>query len=303
MLKRVLDRLAGVLLVGLVRFRLSLSEAAADRLTAALSWLGRHAIPSRRRIAERNVRRALGDALHPGEAAEIVRQAYRHVVTGFSDALHLFREEPGEFAKRVEVEGLENLERARAGSRGVIGVSAHYGSFPLLGPALAARGVPFHFLYRVPKSERTAALFADWLDRGGCRVIEDRPRHLAGLRCLKVLAEGGVVCILIDQHFPAGVIVPFFGQPSRTGVGAALLAARSGAPLVPMVLRRTGPGRHVLRVEPPLPPPADRSRESLTACTAALTKVVESWIREDPAQWFWVHRRWKDLDKLEDAGG
>lgn len=300
MLKKMLDRLGGALLVGIVRLRLRLSEPAADRVALFLSWLARHAVPSRRRIAERNVRRAFGKDKDAAETALIVRQAYRHAVTGFSDALLLFKEGRDRFAGRVEVEGAGNLERARAAGRGVIGVSAHYGSFPLLGPALAARGVPFHFLYRVPKNASTAALFDDWLTRGGCRVIVDTPRHLAGLRCLKALAEGAVVCILIDQHYAAGVTVPFLGQPSRTGIGAALLAARSGAPLLPMVLRRTGPGRHILRLEPALPPPPDRSRESLTRCMEDLTRTIEGWIRDDPSQWFWIHRRWKDLDRLED---
>ena len=69
-----------------------------------------------------------------------------------------------------------------------------------------------------------------------------------------------------------------------------------------MRLTRTAPGRFRLTIDPAIEPPADRSREALTACTARLTACVEGWIREDPGSWFWVHRRWKDLDRAEDSG-
>jgi len=280
----------------LVRIRLSLSDAGADRLERGVAWLAYRAIPSRRKIATRNLQRALGQEKTPQELTQLLREAYQHSVAMFSDLLPLFKEERNQFLSRIRIEGLEHLKAAQAPGRGVIGVSAHYGGFPMLGVALSSQGVPVHFLYRRPKSPKTARLFDDWLARAGYRIIEDTPRHLSVLHALKALSEGALICILIDQHFAAGVQVPFFGQPSKTGVGAAFLAVHSQAPLVPMVLRRLAGRRYQLTIEPALAPPKDHSRESLTACMAELTRRVEGWIREKPSQWFWVHRRWKDLD-------
>ncbi|MEK7476975.1 MAG: lysophospholipid acyltransferase family protein [Candidatus Coatesbacteria bacterium] len=301
MIKRSIDWLGASVLLALVAVLRRLGDRGADRLARAAAGMARIAVPSRRRVAMRNLRRAFGTSRNDPELGAILRDAYVHAATAFTDLALLYRLPPNGFGSRLEVRGEEHLKNAVARGKGVVGVSAHFGPFPMLGVAVPTLGVPLSFLYRRPKNPRVAALFADWQARAGCGIIEDAPRHLAGRRCLEALGRGGCVCLLVDQHYPAGVVVPFFGHPARTAIGAAFLAARSGAPLVPMRLTRVSPGRFRLTIDPPIEPPADRSREALTACTARLTACVEGWIREDPGAWFWVHRRWKDLDRQEDA--
>ncbi len=62
-------------------------------------------------------------------------------------------------------------------------------------------------------------------------------------------------------------------------------------------------GRHVLEARPVIEPPPDRKEETLRACTAAYTKIIEDEIRRDPAQWMWLHKRWKSrpADEAESA--
>jgi len=296
-MKRLLDWFAATALLALVAVRIRIPDRLADRLARGAGRLVWWAIPSRRRVVLANLARAFGAERTPAERAAIGRATYAVLAEMFSDLLRLFQGRKDWFTTRMRVEGFSNLTSALEAGRGAIVVSGHYGAFPLLAAALPARGIRLHLLYRKPKSPKTRKLFDDWLALAGCEVIEDAPRHLAGVRCLKALGGGGCVCILADQHFPAGIEVPFFGAPAKTGVGAALLAARSGAPLVPLFIRRDRAGIYLLRVEPALPSPADRSREALTAATAAVTARIEAWIREAPEQWFWVHRRWKDLDR------
>jgi len=301
MLKRLFGWAGGLALNALVAVRLALPEPAARALARGAGRLALRLAPGRRAVARRNLRRALGPAADPARLDAVLRASGDLLAVSFSDQLRLFRLDRDRFCAVVRAEGEEHLRTALAGGRGAILVSGHYGAFPMLAPALPARGFPFHLLYRLPKAGPVRRLFARWLDRTGATIIEDQPRHLAAVRCLEALAGGACVCLLVDQHFAAGVEVPFFGAPAKTGVGAALLAARSGAPLVPVRLTRNPDGTYRLRFEPAVAPPATRERDDLTACTARLTAVIEAWIREDPAPWFWLHRRWKDLDRAEDA--
>lgn len=299
MIKDLADRLGAAVLSGIVSLRLRLGPGGGEMLARAAAVLARVLLGSRRRIAERNLRRVFGGSRGEAELGAILREAYFTGAASFLDLAPLYGMSREKYLEGVEVAGERHLRDALARGRGAIAISAHYGAFPMIGAILPARGIHLGMLYRKPKSPRTRALFDDWVARTGYEVIEDTPRHLAGLRCLELLGKGACVAILIDQHFPAGTEIPFFGHPARTGMGAALLAARSGAPFVPMRMLRTGPGRHRLEIEPAIEPPAGRSREELAGCMRALTGRVEAWIREEPSHWFWVHRRWKDLDRAE----
>jgi len=300
-MKPFMDWLGASLFLALVRLRLMLTDRGAGRLARAVAWLALRCVPSRRRIAERNIKRAFGATLGVAERARILEGSYLHFVSMFADLVVMFRGDRAALVEKVEVRGLEHLRSALAAGKGVVGVNAHFGGFPLICATLPFLGIQSAFLMRRARNPRSAALFDRWFGVAGCRIIDDVPRPLAALRCLRALKSGAFVGLAIDQRFQAGVPVPFFGHPAMTGVGAALLSARSGAPLVPMVMSRVPGGEYRLTIEPAIPPPADSSQESLVAMTARLTRRVEEWIREDPAQWFWIHRRWKDLDATDSA--
>ena len=262
-------------------------------------------VAGRRRVALRNIERAFGNRYSPSERARLVKESYsagvRTVVEGFAS---LSPGGPEHLVGGVRVEGLDRVKKALGGGKGAICISSHYGPFPFIGAVFPALGLkPFYFLYRRPKNVIVAERFDWWLNRVGCGVIEDNPKSEAVKRVLRALGGGSCVCILVDQHFPAGVEIPFFGHSAKTGVGAAVLSARSGAPLIPLRIRadRSGKFRYLLEVDEPVPPPVDTSETELKSCMSAITARVEAWIREDPSQWFWVHRRWKDLDRAEDS--
>ena len=300
-MKSLIDRLGAAVLLALARVRLALTDRWARSLAGGAAWGMRVLIPSRRRIADKNMRRAFPGMTAPDRDGLAIR-AYRYTALNFSDLLTMFRDGGREsLLQRTRVEGFEHLTGALKAGKGVIAISAHYGAFPLMGSAIASRGVRYHYLYRRPKSPATDGFFQDWLSHAGYVNISDAPRHSAAARCLKALGEGACVCILADQHFPAGVEVPFFGHPALTGIGPALLSVRSGAPLVPMCIRRMPDDSHLVKIEQPIAPPADRSREAMTAALAECARRIEGWIREDPCQWFWVHRRWKQLDRAEES--
>ena len=109
-----------------------------------------------------------------------------------------------------------------------------------------------------------------------------------------------MVGILLDQNASRadGVFAPFFGVPASTSKGLAVLSLRTGAPVVPIFLRRTAGGRHFVEVEPAIPVPPDGDPINYTA---AFNRGIEAAIRRAPEQWFWIHRRWKTRPRLGTA--
>ena len=131
------------------------------------------------------------------------------------------------------------------------------------------------------------------------------PSHNAYRASVRALRNHELVGFMMDQNRPnpQGVYVDFFGRKASTTPGLAFMAAQTGAPVVPVFMRRTPAGRHVLEVRPILEPPPDRKEETLRAFTAACTKIIEAEIRRHPAQWLWLHKRWKSRPAAAPAAG
>jgi KDO2-lipid IV(A) lauroyltransferase len=105
-----------------------------------------------------------------------------------------------------------------------------------------------------------------------------------------------MVGILLDQNATRreGVFVPFFGHAASTSRSVALLALRTGTPIVPIFIQREGVGRHRVIVEPPLPlPPSNDLERAIVELTALCTQAIEAAVRRTPEQWLWSHDRWR----------
>jgi KDO2-lipid IV(A) lauroyltransferase len=118
----------------------------------------------------------------------------------------------------------------------------------------------------------------------------------AGRRLLSALGRNRVIGLLIDQDIRdiPGVFVPFFGKDAWTPSGASSLALHRQCPVVPAFAHRRPDGRHAVEISPPIPLPLEGSKEDrIVELTAAATAAIERQIRAHPAQWVWMHRRWR----------
>lgn len=263
-------------------------------------WVGRRlgdlaywVLPGRRAVARQNLTLAFGGDRTEGELARLCRQSFQHLgMTVVEICAFLFAPRPS-FLSRVRVEGLEYLKSAMARGRGALLLSAHFGNWELLAPAHVLSGFPLSVVVRPQESPFLDRLVTRFRERSGVQLIAKR-RALAAAR--DALRAQRMVAILLDQNAirREGVFVPFFGQPASTSKSLALLALRTGAPVVPVFIHREPDGGHRVAIEPEIPPPGtgDRNKD-VVAYTAAFTRCVEEVIRHSPAQWFWVHRRWR----------
>ena len=229
--------------------------------------------------------------------AEVCRQQALNVV----EVLRYAGGREAELAARLEVSGKEHVEAARALGKGVLVLIAHFGNYALLAlqvPRLF--GYPLSVIAKPLRNETLNELWWDLQRKAGVNGIPARNAYRASVRALK---DNGLVGFMLDQNRPAGmgVFVDFFGKPASTTPGLAVMSAHTGAPVLPVFIRRAPDGTHRVEARPPLPPPADRRPETVQAYTAACTKIIEDEIRRHPEQWLWWHKRWKSRPPAEKA--
>jgi KDO2-lipid IV(A) lauroyltransferase len=198
---------------------------------------------------------------------------------------------------RVELRGGEHLDKAAAHGRGVLLLSAHLGNWELLAPSHTLTGLPLSIVVRPLDHPLLGRLADRYRRRGGVELIAKR-RALRGI--LEALGRGRMVGVLLDQNASRaeGVFAPFFGEPASTSRALAVISLRTGAPVVPVFIRRLPRGRHVVEFEAELPQPPDGD---VGAFTSTFNRSIEAAIRRAPEQWFWMHKRWRTRPRPEGA--
>jgi KDO2-lipid IV(A) lauroyltransferase len=185
------------------------------------------------------------------------------------------------------------LRDALAEGKGVVMVTAHVGNWELMGRRIAR---DFGGLTVVAR-EMNAPPFTDAMDalraRAGIRTLW-RGRPGATKEMLRVFRDKGMLALLIDQDTRVqSVFVPFFGRLASTPRAAGDLAARFGTPMLGAFVHRAPGNRHRIEISRiDAPRTGDRDADGL-ALTRAATGAIERAIRESPAEWVWMHERWK----------
>jgi phosphatidylinositol dimannoside acyltransferase len=265
------------------RVPLAVSYALADAL-ADLTWRVWGGV--RRRTVE-NMRWVVG-----ARAEAVGRQAFRNYFEYLVEFLRFGAMGPAELDRAVEVRGVEHLHSALALGRGAVAVGFHIGNIDLGAAVLARQGYPVQVVVDRFEPARLDRLVQGVRAAKGLALIplEEAPR-----RALKVLRSGQVLALLIDKPAPGeGVIVDFFGGPIEIPSGAALLARRTGAPVVPCRVSRRR-GRFLAEVAPFVDPAAVAeigSRDGARALMQLIVAQLETWVREEPAQWYPFRRMW-----------
>ncbi|MEO8198117.1 MAG: lysophospholipid acyltransferase family protein [Thermoanaerobaculia bacterium] len=270
-----------------------------DLLFSRLSWsgsqrLGRAFGRCGWRLARRDRRRTLDHLafafpeLSVGERTTLAEHCFAHLGTLLGECLYLRHCEATQLSRHVELAGWEHVEAARTQRRPVIIVTGHCGNWELLAAVLNAHGLGMLVVAREIDEPGLQTMLLDLRARFGTRTIV-RGTPGAARALLGALRGAGALGMLIDQDTKVeGVFVDFFGRPAWTPVGAAELALRFDAAVLPTFIERRADGSHRAVIHPELPLPTDP-----TAATALMTAAIEAQIRSHPDQWVWLHRRWR----------
>jgi KDO2-lipid IV(A) lauroyltransferase len=194
----------------------------------------------------------------------------------------------------VDLEGLEHFEAGIAQGKGLLTIIAHFGNWelmPVTAPFILIKSS--YIVYR-PLDSPVFDNMVEYVRTINGNVMV--PKGGSGKRIMDLLKQNNCIGILSDQNVSAreGVFVDFFGRPACTSVGLAVLALRSGAPVLPMFMARQKSGKYKFILKPLVEISRTGDYEAdLLENTQRFTKVVEEVVREYPDQWFWIHQRWK----------
>lgn len=276
-----------------------LASALPRRLEVALGRaLGRLVFRARlfkRAVVEANVRRCFPD-LDESSRLSLIRRNYEHYGILLFEYMHFFSPFQGHWKAYVprvaRVEGREHWEQAQARGKGVIFFCSHLGCWETGAAAIAVTGVPATIV--------TTVLEPPWLHR---KITAARASvgmagafHPGSLPAvIKTLRRGDSVAFMNDQyaHPPMGLPATFFNTRVDTLSVVGPLAKRTGAAVLPLRTFRAPDGTTVASIEPELDFGAEAGDAAAT--TQAITSRVERWVRDNPEQWLWMHRRFKNV--------
>lgn len=242
-----------------------------------------------RQLATRNI--GLGLGLDPQASARVARACFENLGRTLAE-FSLAGSRIDELLGRVDLEGTGHLRAALAAGRGVFILGGHCDNWELLG-ARISREIPVTGLARPMANPLIDATIEARRRAAGARTMDARD---SAREILRLLRRGEAVGMLLDQSALSGerVFVRFLGRPAATNFGLAMLALKSGAPVLPAFSVRGADGRHRGWIGAPIPiaEAGDRGAR-IGVSTARYTAAIEDYVRQYPEQWFWVHNRWK----------
>jgi len=263
-----------------------------DRASNFGGWIGRKIGPrlSQHKVALSNLRRAFPD-WDEDQIKKTALEAWENVGRTAGELPHLSKLNPYAENSRLEVIDPEHLDTAEKSDKGAVLVSGHFANWEVMASAICNRPVDCLVTYRALNNPHIDRRLNDLRQSYGIRTLA--PKGLGTRRLMRTLGQGRAVAFLNDQKFREGVAVPFFGHDAMTAPGPTRLAIRYEVPIIPMSTVRTGPCRFRVTVHPPILPRANGDADADTIATVTeITAFIEARIRENPSQWFWMHRRW-----------
>jgi KDO2-lipid IV(A) lauroyltransferase len=268
-----------------------------------LGALGYLCAAKQRKIALSSLRIAFGSSKKDREIKQIAKDCFIHMVKSGVELIFLTAR-PALLEKRMKFVGQQYLDQALARGKGVVLISAHFGNFPLLLARLSCAGYTIGGIMRPMRDQRVEKLFLAQRERYNIKTIYSQPRNVCVDTTIRSLRNNEVIFIPIDQNFgTGGVFVDFFGRKAATATGPVVLAQRTGAALLPCFIVRQPDDTHTIFFEPPLVLVEGKdSRETVALNIQSLTDIIERYIRLYPAEWGWIHRRWKSRPNLEKGG-
>ena len=264
----------------------------ARRVGEQLGLLAYRPLGIRRRVVERQIQGAF-PGLADSEVKRIARASYEHFGRVVAEVAVMGEHGPAEVPGMFEgSDDLTPLDSALRAGHGAVVVTGHVGSWEMAAAYVAARGYPIDAVARHMQNP----LFDAYLKRSrelfGMRVVFDDE----AVRILpRSLRDGRIIALVSDQGVKglASAFVPFFGRPAKTPRGAAVFAYRFEVPAIFLAAMRQPSGKYWLHLrEIPVGRHDDRDA-AIDETVAAYTRILESFVRRYPEQYFWLHRRWR----------
>lgn len=246
--------------------------------------------PQKRRYVRANAARILG--LPPGDRRvdALGRAVFRNQVRWVIEGMHLARMSPARRLAQFGGPGPDRLHAVWKASSGLIMTGLHIGNGDAAAAGMAGRGLPIHILADDTAHEELFERFSAQRQSWGVEVI--RWRNLRDV--YRVLRNHEILGLLVDWGYrPEGQVVRFLGAWTTLPTGPAVLAARTGATILPFWTIRCPDGTFLGEVGTPIQVASSEPAE-IARATQAIADALEPAVREAPDQWCVFKPMWPD---------
>lgn len=249
--------------------------------------------PERRQMIERHLRR-VDPTLRGLRLRQASREAFDYYARYWIESFRLPTISRRAVAAAFRVEGYEHIEEALDRGNGAVIALPHLGGWEWAGRWIADRGVPITVVVERIEPPELFEWFADLRSKLGMTVVPLGPDAAAAVS--RALKHNHVVCLLCDRYIQrTGPTVDFFGEATTLPAGPAMMALRTGAPILPTAVYFTDRvDGHLGYVRPPVP--AERSsgklRDDIARVTQDVAAELEIMIRRAPSQWHLFQPNW-----------
>jgi KDO2-lipid IV(A) lauroyltransferase len=248
----------------------------------------------RRKVALENLHLAFGKEKSKEEVLATARGTFQNLGMMAIEFFRIPKMDVETFKKRVKIEGLEEALRLLEKGKGGLLLLSHFGNWEMMGIMSKLIGEPIMVIAKPMKKNRRIDQFITKIrNAAGLEVVSSIK---ASRIVMKALSQNRVVGILIDQRAKRseGIWADFFGKKAPTTPALAVLAMKTGAPVVPVFMVRDGFGKHRMIIQNALElVHTGDIKKDVETNTQLFNHTLESMIRQYPDQWFWVHRRWE----------
>ncbi|MBO7484247.1 MAG: lysophospholipid acyltransferase family protein [Alphaproteobacteria bacterium] len=277
----ITDPIEGITVGLILLIFMILPLRAAEKTGACLGAFVGLVARRRNRIGLLNLRIAFPEKTEK-ERKKILRDMWKHFGRLIADLPH-----NRQVLKEASFKDVKYLREAYAAGKGGFVCSAHIGNWELSVAKQIAPGFVMNPVYRPANN-----WFLDKLlfsRRKGVKI----PKGRTGARLMiETLKQGKFISILCDQKFREGMTLSLFGMPAQTATAMATLALKMNVPIIMVKAIQQTDGHYLLTVYPPIPIPIGLARaEAEKQIMTTVNQMYEQWIRENPEQWLWIHRR------------
>ena len=265
----------------------------AARLGRAIGALAYVLDARHRRVTRENLAIAFSAEKSGSEIDAIAKETFRRIGENNVSAIKTASMSFAALRPHLEFAGLEYFPPVATGLKPQNAVVAigHFGNFELyarIGEVQPAFTVAT--TYRALNQPALNRLMQDLRKRSPCEYFE---RRADGHALRNLLHRGGVILGLLADQSSLGLRAPFLGRDCNTGLAPAILAMRYDAVLLTGICYRVGLAKWRVEFSPQIPTRADGKLRSSDELMLEVNRRLEDAVRRDPANWFWVHRRWK----------
>ncbi len=290
-----MDFLLYLVVRGLIAVLQALPVVWVARIGRALGAVAYWVDARQRRVATRNLAMCLGGEKSSGEIKALVRENFRRIGENFCCAAKTASMTTEQLQAHLEITGVEKILKRDEVEGPISRVFAigHFGNFELFASSVnivsTYRGAT---TYRAFKEAGLNRLLQDLRERSGCLFFERRTEGAALRAAMR--SQLLLLGLLSDQHSgDHGVRLPFFGHECSTTKAPAVFALRFNLPLLTAICFRTRPGHWRIEVGDEIPTHEGGQPRTVEAIMLDVNRAFEAAVRRDPANWFWVHNRWK----------